>query len=64
MALAMAASARFFCAAGARASTRADLRASRPMARIVASSFPELSAALSGAFMALIRLAFSVSYHV
>jgi len=34
------------------------------MARIVASSFPELLAAWSGAFMALIRLAFSVSYHV
>ena len=69
MALAMAASARFFWAAGASASARAALRASRPMSRIVASSLdstlPWLPTALSGAFMALIRLAiFSASYHV
>ena len=66
IALAMAASARFFWAAGASASARAALRASRPMSRIVASSLalPWPSIALRGAFMALIRLAFSVSYHV
>src|SRR5580700_5860706 len=68
MALAMAASARFFWAAGANASARAALHASRPMSRIVASSLdstlPWLLTALSGAFMALIRLAFSASYHV
>ncbi len=63
-ALAMAASARFFCAAGASARTRAAARASRPMARIVASRFPALWTALSGAFMALIRLALCASYHV
>ena len=41
-------------------------RASRPMSRIAASSLalPWPSIALRGAFMALIRLAFSVSYHV
>ena len=68
MALAMAASARFFCAAGASASTRAASRASRPISRIMASRFapsvPWPSTALSGAFMALIRLAFANFYHV
>ena len=63
-ALAMATSARFFCAADASARTRAAARASRPMARIVASRFPALWSALSGAFMALIRLALCASYHV
>jgi hypothetical protein len=57
---AMAASARFLCAAVASASTRAAARASRPMARIVASSFPELAIALRGAFMALIRQELSI----
>src|SRR5262249_33777319 len=66
MALAMAASARVFCNAGARANAPAAGRASRPGCRIVAASgvafsddrAPEPSSAVSGAFMALIRLAF------
>ena len=64
MALAMAASASFFCAAGASARVRAARRAARPISRMVASSLSVLSIALSGAFMTLIRLAFSASYHV
>src|SRR5580700_10233324 len=62
IAFAMAARARFFWAAGASASARAALRAARPMSRIVASSLdstlPWLPTALSGAFMALIRLTY------
>ena len=62
IALAIAASARLFCAGAASASARAALRASRPMPRMTASSsascFPEAATALSGAFMVLIRLAF------
>ena len=60
MDLAMAASARFFWAAPASASWRAAERASRPMAPMAAWRFPALGIALSGAFMALIRLAFAV----
>ena len=53
------------CALPAQARAHGRPRAlARPMSRIVASSFPELPSALSGAFMALIRLAFTVSYHV
>src|SRR5215468_5084290 len=67
MALAMAASARFFCTEGASASVRVAARASRPTCRIVAASgaLPaddralEPSHAVTGAFMALIRLAFA-----
>ena len=65
MAVAMAASARFLRAAGASAS---DARSLARLAADVAHRCVELaraaSTALRGAFMALIRLAFSVSYHV
>ena len=57
MDFAMAASARFFWAAPASASWRAAARASRPMVPMAAWRFPALRIALSGAFMALIRLA-------
>ena len=60
-AFAMAPSARFFCAAGASASTRAAARASRPMLRMVAATSSAARIAFSGAVMALIRLAFVAS---
>ena len=64
MALAMPASASFFRAAGASASACAALRASRPIAHMAAARLPGAASAVSGAFMALIRLAFAASYHV
>ncbi len=61
----MAASARFLRAAGASASACAASRARAANARASSlPALPELPTALSGAFMALIRLAFTASYHV
>ena len=60
----MAASARFFCAAGASASTRAALRASRPMARIVASSFAGACDRLERSVHGLDPSVLRGSYHV
>ena len=53
----MAASARLLRAGAASASVCAAARAARPISRIAASRLPALDTALSGAFMALIRLA-------
>ena len=66
IAFAMAAKRPVLLRAGAQARARARPRApSRPISRMVASSVRRCSStALSGAFMALIRLAFASFYHV